>query len=101
MPYLILIMIGLIILWLLIGFSLKRKKEVTFSDEFYDQVDYFKLDGNEVVAVMINNDKKIVYNSRRSSAAQEYFDSIQENYKKWLSKNSKSKDNLDGVVKFS
>jgi len=101
MPYLILIIVGLITLWLLIGYSLKGKKEVIFSDKFYNQVEYFKLDNNEVIAVMINNDKKIVYKSRRSNDVQEYFNSIQENYKKWLDKNSKIKNKLDGAVKFS
>jgi hypothetical protein len=100
--FLILASIGLIAGTGLIAAGTKKQKAINFPNEFYDQLNYFKLDYRNVIAIKKNGKEEIVYEGNSTKATEQYFAQVQLGFENWLDKNKITRDGNDSSnVKFS
>lgn len=92
--------VGLIGGFGLIAAGNKKIKPITFPNSFYENLEYFKLDGKSVIAMKYEGDNEIVFEGSTVTATK-YFAQVQLGFENWLEKNDHaSKGDTGGSVKF-
>ena len=97
---LLLASVGLIGGFGLIAAGSKKIKPITFPNDFYKDLRYFKHDDGLVTAIRDDGSAEIVFEGSRKSAEQ-YFQQVQLGFEIWLRDNDKtSTEENGGSVKF-
>ena len=96
----ILASVGLIGGFGLIAVGNKKIKPITFPNDFYKDLRYFKNEDSYVIAVKEDGSAEVIFEGTRKSAAQ-YFNQVQLGFENWLKENDKtSTEDNGGSVKF-
>lgn len=82
----------------LIAAGMKSTKPITFPDSFYENLNYFKMEGKFVYAVRNDGSEEEIYNGK---SAEKYFAQVQLGFEKWLKDNNHSNKDKSGSVEFS
>lgn len=86
----IIIPLSVLIVGLLVYKSKKDSKPILYPDSFYEDLKYFKLDFDTVVAVMDDESEKIVFQAT-IPLARKHFNSVQKGFDDWIRNRQTSK----------
>jgi len=77
----------------------KKITPITFPSTFYKDLQYFKKEGNTIIAIMEDADNEILFKGNDKKAS-EYFAQVQLGFEEWLKDNDHFTQS-DSTVKFS
>ena len=75
------------------------RKPVKFSNDFYQNLEYFRFDFTKVIAVKKNQTCEVIYDGT-PSGAKKYFQQVQMGFEEWLKENKMMGGKFVGTVKF-
>jgi hypothetical protein len=82
----------------LIAAGSKKIKSITFPNDFYENLRYFKHDGSRVIAVKNDIEETIYQGSSKN--AEKYFNQVQLGFEEWLKENNHTSKSDGGSVSF-
>lgn len=79
--------------------GLRDIKPITFTDDFYKDLKYFRCDLGTVLAIKEVSSTEVIFQGSISDA-QRYFERVQLGYEEWLKNQSMNMEEINGNVKF-
>ena len=72
-----------------------KEKPIIYPDEFYENLQYFKINFEKIYAVKKDESTEIIYVGETQNKAEKFFTRVQMGFEEWLEKNEISQTKND------